>query len=70
MYHWGYFPPFGMVFFLLVIGFVLSNIVIWRRRSGMCSRYSHHALGILDKRLAAGEIDLDEYEKMKGILQK
>jgi uncharacterized membrane protein len=70
MYHWGYFPPFGMVFFLFVIGLCLVNIAIWRSRSGMYYRYSQHAQVILDKRLATGEIDLDEYEKIKGILQK
>jgi uncharacterized membrane protein len=69
MYHWGFFNPFGFLFFLLIIGLVIANIRMWRGRAGVCFRGLHYdSQFILDKRLASGEIDIEEYQKLKEVL--
>lgn len=70
MHHWVFFP-FCLIFFLLVFGFFVTNMVMWRRR-----RWGWHGVGqsntpdlILDKRLASGEISIDDYKKLKDFLK-
>ncbi|WLD91678.1 SHOCT domain-containing protein [Alkalihalobacillus sp. AL-G] len=65
--HWG-FHPIGFIFFILLVGLLISNIMMHRRKYGKSNRDSHNALSILENRLASGEIDTDEYEKIKAIL--
>ncbi|WP_077324371.1 SHOCT domain-containing protein [Virgibacillus siamensis] len=70
--YWEHFHPFGFFFFLLMVGLLVTNIVMWRRRASyMCFHHrSYDALSALDHRLANGEITIEEYEKVKQILKK
>lgn len=71
MHHWGYFPPFGFLLFLIIIGFFITNIIIWRRRRNwLCpnTAYQNTAQRILQKRLASGEIDIQEYKALRDVL--
>ena len=70
MHHW-VFCPFGFLFLLLVIGFFVSNGILWRRRRWRANggSYSNTPELILDKRLASGEISIDEYKKLKEVLK-
>lgn len=71
MHHWGHFYPFCFLFIILMIGLIIANIRMWRGRRGYCSdRQYPDACSILDKRLASGEISVEEYEKLKEILIK
>jgi uncharacterized membrane protein len=69
MYHWGYFFPFGLVFFLIIIGFFMTNMILWRRRGGMCYHNQSDALSILESRLARGEITGEEFYEIKETLK-
>ncbi|MBS4213963.1 MULTISPECIES: SHOCT domain-containing protein [Neobacillus] len=68
--HWGYFHPFGFIFFLLLLGLIFANFRLWRGKRGFCyqDRHHHDPLLILDKRLASGEITIEEYTKLKDFL--
>lgn len=71
MHHWGYFHPFGFLFFILFIGLIIANIKMWRGRRGNCSQALYpDSLSILDKRLASGEIEVEEYQKLREILKQ
>jgi len=69
MYHWGYFFPFGLVFFLIIIGFFITNMIFWRKRGGMCYHNQSDALTILESRLARGEITGEEFYEIKETLK-
>lgn len=71
MHHWECFPfPFGFLFFLLLIGLFIANLISWRRcRWGGRHRFHDDALLILDKRLASGDIDIQEYQTLKDVLK-
>ena len=69
MHHWGHFHPFCFLFLILFIGFIIANIRMWRGRRGYCfDRNYPDSLTILDKRLASGEINVEEYQKLKEVL--
>jgi uncharacterized membrane protein len=69
MHHWGYFHPFGFIFFLLLIGLIIANFKMWRGKRGYCYQGGQHDPQlILDKRLASGDIDIEEYKKLKEVL--
>jgi putative membrane protein len=54
---------------LLVWGVVIAAIVLLIRALGASRTGGDEALQTLRKRLAAGEISPDEYERMKRLLQ-
>jgi uncharacterized membrane protein len=66
--YWGHFHPFGFVFFLLLIGLFVANIVMWRRRRFDCRPNRDRSQSILRERLASGEIDHEEFKRLKGHL--
>ncbi|MGV3465452.1 MAG: SHOCT domain-containing protein [Heyndrickxia sp.] len=71
MHHWGYFHPICFLFIILIIGLIIANIRMWRGKRGYCSdRLIPDSFSILDKRLASGEISVEEYEKLKEILME
>ncbi|MFQ3545551.1 hypothetical protein Q7A53_15830 [Halobacillus rhizosphaerae] len=72
MHEWGFFPPFGFFFFLLFLGFFITNIIMWRRRRWGCSYGPDQRGGraILERRLASGEIDVDEYKRLKAVFEE
>jgi len=70
MHHWGFFPPFFFIFPLIFMGLLIANLIMWRRRGRMCFRGNGDAQLILAKRLASGEIGIEEYEKINEILKK
>jgi uncharacterized membrane protein len=70
-----WFWPFG-VFFSIFLFFLVMRLVFWRRGWGWWGHaYPHYgamppAEEILRARLARGEIDEAEYERVKAILRK
>ncbi|WP_391119636.1 hypothetical protein [Psychrobacillus sp. L3] len=70
MMHYGHFPPFGFFFFILIIGLIITNFIMWRRGRGMCYHNRFDAINVLENRLAKGEISIDEYNNVKEILKK
>jgi putative membrane protein len=44
-------------------------VAVWAIRSGLGSRRENDALDVLRRRLAAGEISQEDFEKTKRILQ-
>lgn len=48
----------------------LIALVVWAIRSGVGSRREDNALEILRRRLAAGEISQEDFEKTKRALQR
>jgi uncharacterized membrane protein len=69
MAYGGFFPCFGLFFFLLITGLIILNIFMWRRRKGGWYTSSYEALEILKKRLASGEIDSEEYNRIYETLK-
>lgn len=67
--YWEHFHPFGFLFFLLMVGLFITNIIMWRRRSSWCYRHPYDALTILENRLARGEMNTEEYTKLKETLK-
>lgn len=64
----GWFAPFGMLLFWVVVIVVLIAVVRWimlTGRGGSATKTDESALGILKKRYAAGEITKDEFEQLK-----
>lgn len=72
MHHWVFFPFCGIFFILLLVGLLVANIVSWRKRNGYRDTHSHTNTPdlILDKRLASGEISIDEYRTLKAALHE
>ncbi|WP_404456344.1 hypothetical protein LG329_09250 [Virgibacillus necropolis] len=71
--YWEHFHPFGFFFFIILVGLLISSIIMWRRRHGMCyhvNRQPHSAFSILENRLASGEINIEEYNQIKETLEK
>lgn len=60
----------SMVLFwaLLILGIVLLGRLLWRRTNGAPSGRSD-ALSILGERFARGEIDREEYQERRSVLQ-
>jgi|GEM_PF-3424503 len=69
-HHWVFFPFCGIFFILLLVGLLVANIVSWRRNRwrGYSSSHTNTPELILDKRLASGEITIDEYRALKAAL--
>ncbi|MDQ0200352.1 SHOCT domain-containing protein [Neobacillus ginsengisoli] len=67
--HHGY-PWFGFLFFILVIGFIIFRVVTFRKYGGRRCGSFDEAEAILRKRLAGGEINEEEYQKLKEALKK
>ncbi|WEG14561.1 hypothetical protein PU629_09460 [Pullulanibacillus sp. KACC 23026] len=68
-------PIFPFLFFLIIAGFILSNRIMWRRSGrrnyrGYRPDDRSQALMILAKRLATGEIDVNEYKTLKDVLEE
>ncbi|UOQ44056.1 hypothetical protein MUN89_19670 [Halobacillus salinarum] len=72
MCHWGVFPPFIFFFFIVFTGMFVVNIVMWRRRRWGWYNGSRQRGGqaILERRLAKGEIDVDDYKRLKQVLDE
>jgi putative membrane protein len=62
---WGW---LWMAVIMLVFWGGLIAVAVWAIRSGLGSR-RNDAMGVLRRRMAAGEISQDEFEKTKRILQ-
>jgi putative membrane protein len=62
---WGW---LWMAVIMLVFWGGLMAVAVWAIRSGLGSR-RNDAMGVLRRRMAAGEISQDEFEKTKRILQ-
>ncbi len=69
--YWSHFHPFGFIFFVLIVGFLITNFIILKRsRRGMCTHTPYDALTILENRLANGEISIEKYKELKDILKR
>ncbi|SDZ80789.1 hypothetical protein SAMN05421743_101278 [Thalassobacillus cyri] len=68
--YWGHFPPFGFFFFLLLIGMFVTTLIIWKRSYKRDDHSVDHAVRILDRRLASGDITIDQYNEILTILKK
>lgn len=60
----------GFLLFLIVVGYFLIQSLRFRRYSGHSHGTIDEALAILQKRLASGEINEAEYQKLKDVLRK
>ncbi|WP_099159205.1 hypothetical protein [Virgibacillus ndiopensis] len=67
--YWEHFHPFGFFFFLLLVSLLITNIVMWKRRSGRCYYNTQNAQSTLDNRLAKGEVTMEEYKEIKETLK-
>jgi putative membrane protein len=64
----GWFGPFGMILFWIVVIVVLIAVIRWvmlTGRVGSEGKTKESALDILKKRYAAGEITKEEFEQLK-----
>jgi uncharacterized membrane protein len=61
---------FGVVLLILVIVFLVVRAYAFRNCGGYRRRWSDDAEAILKKRLASGEIDESEYQRLKDALKK
>ena len=66
---WTHFHPFFFLFFILIVGFFIANMILWRRRRGACFHNPYDAVTILENRLARGEISKEEYQEVKETLK-
>jgi uncharacterized membrane protein len=76
-----WFWPFGWIFLVILI-FLIMRLVFWRRRGWWGGPWGHPYYGggvppghvpaeeILRQRLAKGEIDEAEYNRLKEVLSK
>ncbi len=69
----GYYGPWhhgGHGFFgFLVLALIVAGLFVLFRRRGICGHGSRHsARAILDERFAKGEIDQEEYEGRRDVL--
>lgn len=68
-HHGSWFCQIGFLFFVLVAGFIVVRLFSVRNYGGCRRRWSDEASAILKKRLASGEIDESEYQKLKDALK-
>lgn len=66
----GHFWCFGFLLFLFVMGYFLMQSLRFRRYTQDSHRSIDEVVAILQKRLASGEIDEAEYQKLKDVLRK
>lgn len=69
---WGYhgFWCFGFLFFILVVLFFVVRVCTGPNYAGYHRRWSDDADATVRRRLASGEIDQSEYQKLKDALKK
>ena len=70
--HYGY---FGIGWLFQIVILILFFVVIWwmiksNGRFGFMTKESETAIDILKKRLAKGEIDTKEYERLRAEIEK
>lgn len=65
----GALPWLWMILTMLIFWGGLAAVVVWAIRSGLGSRRESDAMDVLRRRLAAGEITPEDFEKTKRILQ-
>jgi putative membrane protein len=58
-----------MTLMMLIFWGGVIAVAVWAIRSGLGSRRENDALHVLRRRLAAGEISPEDFEKTKRILQ-
>jgi putative membrane protein len=58
-----------MTVMMLIFWGALIAVAVWAIRSGLGSRRESDAMDVLRRRLAAGEIGQEDFEKTKRILQ-
>ncbi|HXN03986.1 MAG TPA: SHOCT domain-containing protein [Candidatus Acidoferrum sp.] len=58
-----------MTLMMLIFWGGVIAVAVWAIRSGLGSRRENDALDVLRRRLAAGEISQEDFEKTKRILQ-
>jgi len=58
-----------MTLMMLIFWGGVIAVAVWAIRSGLSSRRENGALDVLRRRLAAGEISQEDFEKTKRILQ-
>ncbi|MBS4173037.1 hypothetical protein [Bacillus sp. FJAT-49736] len=69
MHYWGVVHPFCFLFILILI-LLFVNFRIRKGRRYFSNENYPDSFSILDKRLASGEIDVEEYQKLKEILKQ
>ncbi|MFB5191398.1 SHOCT domain-containing protein [Alicyclobacillus fastidiosus] len=69
---WGHgFGCFGFFIFLAIfICFIVTRVCMFRRYGGCGRRWMDDAEAILRRRLASGEIDEAEYQKLRDALKR
>jgi uncharacterized membrane protein len=67
--HGFWFCPIGLLLFVLIVGLIIVRICTIRNY-GCRRRWPDDPDAILRKRLASGEIDEAEYQKLKDALKK
>ena len=70
-YH-GFHPIFGLLFLVLIVSFFFFlRFFLWRRHHfGGCFPGREDAFSLLQKRLVNGEINEEEYLRLKEVLKK
>jgi putative membrane protein len=58
-----------MTLMMVIVWGGLIVVAVWVVRSGLSSRRESDAMDVLRRRLAAGEISQEDFEKTKRILQ-
>jgi len=61
---------FGFLFFILIFGFFIFRAFAFRNYGGYRRGWHDEADAVLRKRLASGEINEEEYQKLKDTLKK
>jgi uncharacterized membrane protein len=61
---------FGFLFFILVFGFFIVRALAFRHYGGFRRGWHDEADAVLRKRLANGETNEEEYQKLKDALKK
>lgn len=60
----------GTIGFWLLVAYVVRAVVVGRRPAEDASRaQAEEPLRLLDERLARGEIDLEEYQRVRNVLR-
>ncbi|GMA61597.1 SHOCT domain-containing protein [Alicyclobacillus fastidiosus] len=71
---WGHGHGFGcfgfFIFLAIVVSFIVIRVCTLRRYGGCGRRWADDAEAILRRRLASGEIDETEYQKLKDALKR
>lgn len=68
MWYWHGMGPWAWLM-MLAFWATVAFLIIWAVRAGTPNPREDRALGILDERLARGEIDREEYEERREVLE-